>query len=75
MQYKPFKDPKFVVALVDAVVFVAQFLLGRYLPAATYDVVNTVWLAFQPVVGIVLAQMFVAQSQELKAGKSLGFFK
>lgn len=77
MRYMPFKDPKFVVAFVDAVVFVVQYLLGLYLPAETYEILNTVWLAFQPVVGIVLAQMFVVQAQALRVGlgQSLGFFK
>jgi hypothetical protein len=71
MLYKPFLDQKFVTLAWDVAAGLALYFVGKYAPASIFEDVKTVFLALQPLVALVIAGMFQADSVALKAGSSL----
>ena len=68
MKYNLFADKKFWIALVDALIFLALYFVGKYAPIAIDDL-KTVFATIQPLILLVISNMFVADVQTLNADK------
>jgi len=58
---------KFWTAMVDVVISLGLYFIGKYVPGAAEDV-NTVIVALQPVFAMVIAGIFVEDAAAKRAG-------
>jgi hypothetical protein len=71
MRYNFVLDQKFWTLFVDVVSGLILYFVGKYASASIFDDVKTFWLAIQPLIALVIAGMFQADSAALQAGKSV----
>lgn len=68
MQYSPLKDKKFYTVLIDGVVTIVTFVVGRYFPQAQELALLLIGF-FQAVAAVLLAGFFQADSVALKSNQ------
>lgn len=68
MRYAFWKDAKFWTSVVDVVTYLLLYFVGKYSTASVVADVKTVWLAVQPIVVIIIAGWFQADSVALRLG-------
>jgi hypothetical protein len=65
MKYSFLKDAKFWTAVIDMLALLAIHFVGEYAPNTLGDF-QFVWNTLQPILGIVVAGMFVADNVAIK---------
>ena len=68
MQYNPFKDPKFLTALVDVLISTALFFVGKYGAPALFDDLKFLIGAYQSIVILLIAGYFQADAASINKG-------
>ena len=74
MTYNPFADAKFVTGLLDAVVSLALFFVGKYSPAATEDV-KFVIASLQPIALMLIVGFLQRDQAVIRAGETPKFLQ
>ena len=75
MTYSPFLDPKFLVALLDVVISLVLYFLGKYAGASVLADAKTVILALQPIALALIVGYLQRDQVAIKAGQPLAFLK
>lgn len=60
------QDARFWTAFVDAVVTIIFILLGRFDPAEV-DFYKSIWIAIQPVIGLLIVAFTASEAMQIKA--------
>ena len=71
MTYNPFKDPKFLTALLDALISAALYFVSKYAAPGVLDDVKFIIGAYQPIVAMLIAGYFQADAAAKSAGLQL----
>jgi len=72
---KFYQDPKFWTAVVDTVVSLALYFVGKYGPAGLLDDMKFAIVALQPIFALVIAGVFQSQQASIARGVLPKFMK
>ena len=68
MTYQPFRDAKFLTALLDVVLSLALYFLGKYAGESIQTDAKTIILALQPITLMLIAGFFQRDSAAIAQG-------
>jgi len=74
MQYKFSLDPKIKTLLIDGIVTLVLYFVGKYAAPGILDDVKIVLLVVQPIVAGILLGMYQTEQAVLKAGREYPAF-
>jgi len=73
MQYKFTLSPKLRTILIDGAVTLALYFVGKYASASLFDDAKLVIGVIQPIVAVVLLEMYQSEQAQIKAGERPSF--
>lgn len=75
MSYVFYKDSKFWLAILDVVVSVALYFVGKYSSTAFFDDIKFVIGIMQPIFVTIIVGLFQSQNTTLAGGESISAFR